>query len=133
MAASKVLMLKPDKFEIYMMRIEQYIQMMDYALWEVIGNGATLPKTQVVKGVTTVMPITSVEDKAQRRLKNLSVGLSGVEAHEDLQQIYPDDMYPDDMDEMDLRGQMAMLTMRARRFFKKTGRKLTVNSNETLG
>ncbi|GKE31640.1 hypothetical protein Tco_1450962 [Tanacetum coccineum] len=26
------------------MRIEQYIQMIDYALWEVIENGATLPK-----------------------------------------------------------------------------------------
>nr|GEV04425.1 hypothetical protein [Tanacetum cinerariifolium] len=49
------------------MRIEQYIQMMDYALWEVIENGPTLPKTQVVKGVTTLMPITCVEDKAQRR------------------------------------------------------------------
>ncbi|GJW86544.1 ribonuclease H-like domain-containing protein [Tanacetum coccineum] len=43
--------------------------MIDYALWEVIENGATLPKTQVVEGVTTVMPITSAEDKAQRRLE----------------------------------------------------------------
>nr|GEW28161.1 ribonuclease H-like domain-containing protein [Tanacetum cinerariifolium] len=43
--------------------------MIDYALWEVIKNGTTLPKTPVVKGVTTVMPITSVEDKAQRRLE----------------------------------------------------------------
>ncbi|GKA78962.1 hypothetical protein Tco_0785499 [Tanacetum coccineum] len=32
-------------------------------------NGATLPKTQVVEGVTTVMPITSAEDNAQRRLE----------------------------------------------------------------
>ncbi|GJV85570.1 hypothetical protein Tco_1525468 [Tanacetum coccineum] len=43
--------------------------MIDYALWEVIDNGATLPKTQVVEGVTTVMPITSAEDKARRRLE----------------------------------------------------------------
>ncbi|GJX35913.1 ribonuclease H-like domain-containing protein [Tanacetum coccineum] len=35
--------------------------------------------------------------------------------------------------EMDLRWQMAMLTMRARRFLKNTGRKLTVNGNETIG
>nr|GFA81790.1 ribonuclease H-like domain-containing protein [Tanacetum cinerariifolium] len=28
---------------------------------------------------------------------------------------------------------MAMLTMRARRFLKKTGKKLTVNGNETIG
>ncbi|GJU94520.1 putative ribonuclease H-like domain-containing protein [Tanacetum coccineum] len=48
--------------------------------------------------------------------------------HEDLQQIHPDDM-----EEMDLRWQMAMLTMRARRFLKNTGRKLTVNGNETIG
>ncbi|GJW93170.1 hypothetical protein Tco_0172842 [Tanacetum coccineum] len=48
--------------------------------------------------------------------------------HKDLQQIHPDDM-----EEMNLRWQMAMLTMRARRFFKNTGRKVTVNSNETIG
>nr|GFB88590.1 hypothetical protein [Tanacetum cinerariifolium] len=34
---------------------------------------------------------------------------------------------------MDLRWQMNMLTMRARRFLKSTGRKLTVNGNETIG
>nr|GEW63814.1 ribonuclease H-like domain-containing protein [Tanacetum cinerariifolium] len=48
--------------------------------------------------------------------------------HKGLEQIYPDDI-----EEMDLRWQMAMLTMRARRFLKKTKRKLTVNGNETLG
>ncbi|GJT30155.1 ribonuclease H-like domain-containing protein [Tanacetum coccineum] len=48
--------------------------------------------------------------------------------HEDLQQIHPDDM-----EEMDLRCQMALLTMRARIFLKNTGRKLTVNGNKTIG
>ncbi|GJS21155.1 hypothetical protein Tco_0449787 [Tanacetum coccineum] len=43
--------------------------MIDYALWEVIENGATLPKTSVVEGVEKVMPITSAKDKAQRRLE----------------------------------------------------------------
>ncbi|GJU34598.1 hypothetical protein Tco_1182952 [Tanacetum coccineum] len=38
-AASKVPMLKPGEFELWRMRIEQYIQMIDYALWEVIENG----------------------------------------------------------------------------------------------
>ncbi|GJX47011.1 putative ribonuclease H-like domain-containing protein [Tanacetum coccineum] len=253
------------------MRIEQYIQMIDYALWEVIENGATLPKTQMVEGVMTVMPITSAEDKAQRRLevkakitlmmsipnehqlkfnsiKDAKLLLEAVEkrfggnaatkkiqrnllkqqyenftalssemldqtfdmlqnlvteletmsmddlynnlkvyelevkemssssssneavnaahgvttastqvntaystnidnlsddvicsffasqpnspqlAHEDLQKIHPNDI-----EEMDLRWQMAMLTMRARRFLKNTRRKLTVNGNETIG
>ncbi|GKE95333.1 ribonuclease H-like domain-containing protein, partial [Tanacetum coccineum] len=48
--------------------------------------------------------------------------------HEDLQQIYPDDI-----EEIDLIWQMAMLTIRARRFLKNTGRKLTINGNETIG
>ncbi|GJS27019.1 ribonuclease H-like domain-containing protein [Tanacetum coccineum] len=37
------------------------------------------------------------------------------------------------MEEMDLRWQMAILTMRARMFLKNTGRKLTVNGNMTIG
>ncbi|GJY19646.1 hypothetical protein Tco_0391137, partial [Tanacetum coccineum] len=52
-AASKVPMLKPSEYEIWRMRIEQYIQMINYALWEVIENGATLPKTTTVEGVVT--------------------------------------------------------------------------------
>ncbi|GJW91221.1 hypothetical protein Tco_0168774 [Tanacetum coccineum] len=64
-AASKVPMLKLGEFELWRIRIEQYILMTDYALWEVIKNGATLPKTQVVEGVTTVMPITSTEDNSE--------------------------------------------------------------------
>ncbi|GJT77336.1 hypothetical protein Tco_1044061 [Tanacetum coccineum] len=47
--------------------------------------------------------------------------------HEDLQQIHPYNM-----EEIDLRWQMVMLTMRARRFLKNTGMKLTVNGNETI-
>nr|GEW42931.1 hypothetical protein [Tanacetum cinerariifolium] len=186
-AASKVPMCKPGEFEIWSLRIEQYIQMMDYALWEVIENDATFPKTQVVEGVTTVMPITSVEDKAQRRNKanldtmsmddlynNLKVyepefkgmsssnsnahnmpflsstnsntneavntgqavntanrvSIASTQVNVDFF-IHMDNL--SDMEEMDLRWQMAMLTMRARRFLKKTGRKLIVNGNETLG
>nr|GFA10370.1 hypothetical protein [Tanacetum cinerariifolium] len=48
--------------------------------------------------------------------------------NEDLQQIHPDDL-----EEIDLRWQMAMLTMRARRFLKNTERKFFMDSNETIG
>ncbi|GJT72464.1 ribonuclease H-like domain-containing protein [Tanacetum coccineum] len=215
----------------------------DYALWEVIENGATLPKTAVMEDVEKDTPITFAENKAQRRLEvkarstlmmgipnehqlkfnsikdakllleavekrfdvnqkllrslspewnthavvwrnkadldtmsmddlynnlkvykpevkvNITHGVSTAStqvnaanftnidnlsdavicsffasqpnnpqlAHEDLQQIHPNDI-----EEIDLRWQMAMLTMRARRFLKNTGRKHTVNSNETI-
>ncbi|GJW03254.1 hypothetical protein Tco_1562110 [Tanacetum coccineum] len=68
-AASKVLMLKLGEFELWRIRIEQYIQMIDYALWEVIENGNTAPKTIVVEGFKKVMPPTTVEEKAQKRLE----------------------------------------------------------------
>ncbi|GKC30565.1 hypothetical protein Tco_1037859 [Tanacetum coccineum] len=68
-AASKVPMLKPGEFEIWRMGIEQYIQMINYALWEVIENGATLLKIIIVEGVMTKMPITTAKEKAQRRLE----------------------------------------------------------------
>ncbi|GJW71228.1 ribonuclease H-like domain-containing protein [Tanacetum coccineum] len=48
--------------------------------------------------------------------------------NEDLQQIGADDL-----EEMDLKWQMAMLTMRARRFLNKTGRKISANGSETIG
>ncbi|GKC88090.1 ribonuclease H-like domain-containing protein [Tanacetum coccineum] len=217
--------------------------MIDYALWEVIENGATLPKIKIVEGVMRKMTITSAEDKAQRRLEvkarsTLMMGIPNehklkfdsikdakklLEAVEkrfggnaatrktqrnllkkqyenftapssemldqtfdrlqklvsqlelldeklsqedvnqkllrslspewnthavvwrnkaDLDTMSMDDLYnslkdlqqihPDDMKKMDLRWQMAMLTMRARRFLKNTGRKLTINGNETI-
>ncbi|GJZ42735.1 putative ribonuclease H-like domain-containing protein, partial [Tanacetum coccineum] len=49
-------------------------------------------------------------------------------AYEDLEQIHPDDL-----EEMDLKWQMAMLTMRARRFLKNTGRNLTMGGNGSFG
>nr|GEV11087.1 hypothetical protein [Tanacetum cinerariifolium] len=45
--------------------------------------------------------------------------------NEDLEQIHPDNL-----GEMDLKWQMAMLTMRARRFLKNTGRKLNLNGDD---
>ncbi|GKD85946.1 hypothetical protein Tco_1357100 [Tanacetum coccineum] len=47
---------------------------------------------------------------------------------EDLQQIDADDL-----EKMDLKWQMDMLTMRARRFLNKIGRKINANGSETIG
>nr|GEU62217.1 reverse transcriptase domain-containing protein [Tanacetum cinerariifolium] len=50
-------------------RRRRFMPATSYSRAEVIENGATLPLIQVVEGVTTVIPITSVEDKAKRRLE----------------------------------------------------------------
>ncbi|GKE02092.1 hypothetical protein Tco_1390075, partial [Tanacetum coccineum] len=43
--------------------------MIDYALWEVIENGNSPPKTTVVEGVEKLMPPTTAKEKAQKRLE----------------------------------------------------------------
>ncbi|GJS27302.1 ribonuclease H-like domain-containing protein [Tanacetum coccineum] len=48
--------------------------------------------------------------------------------HEDLEQIHEDDL-----EEMDLKWQLALLSLRTRRFFQKTGRKITINGSDTTG
>ncbi|GJR39021.1 ribonuclease H-like domain-containing protein [Tanacetum coccineum] len=48
--------------------------------------------------------------------------------HEDLEQIHEDDLK-----EMDLKWQLALLSMRARRYYQRTGKKITINRSDTVG
>ncbi|GKC23941.1 hypothetical protein Tco_1026091, partial [Tanacetum coccineum] len=64
-ATSKVPMLKPSEYELWRMRMEQYIQMIDYSLWEVIKNGNAPPITKVIEGVKTIIAPTTNEEKAR--------------------------------------------------------------------
>ncbi|GKC55477.1 hypothetical protein Tco_1078222, partial [Tanacetum coccineum] len=64
--------------------------------------------------------------KTQRNLLNQPNSLQL--NNEDLQQIHPDDL-----EEMDLRWQMAMLTMSARRFLKNTSWMFSMNGTESIG
>nr|GFA33007.1 hypothetical protein [Tanacetum cinerariifolium] len=48
--------------------------------------------------------------------------------HEDLVQIHEDDL-----EEIDLKWQLALLSMRTRKFFQKTDRNITINGSDTAG
>ncbi|GKA46161.1 putative ribonuclease H-like domain-containing protein, partial [Tanacetum coccineum] len=48
--------------------------------------------------------------------------------YEDLEQFHEDDI-----EEMDLKWQLTLLSMRTRRFFQKTSRKITINGSDTTG
>ncbi|GJY74896.1 hypothetical protein Tco_0479327 [Tanacetum coccineum] len=65
-AASKVPMLKLGEYELWRMRMEEYIQMIDYSLWEVIETGNAPPIIKVIEGVETIIAPTTAEEKAQR-------------------------------------------------------------------
>nr|GEW59705.1 ribonuclease H-like domain-containing protein [Tanacetum cinerariifolium] len=43
--------------------------MVDYALWEIIEYGNSAPITKIIEGVKTIMPPTTVKEKAQKRLE----------------------------------------------------------------
>nr|GEW23043.1 retrovirus-related Pol polyprotein from transposon TNT 1-94 [Tanacetum cinerariifolium] len=99
----------------------------DHPIEQVIRDLHSVPQTRSMpKSVTEhVKPKKVIQDMTDQ---------SWIEAmqdkldNEDLQQINPDDL-----EEMDLRWNIAMLTMRARRFLKNTGRKMDMANEERIG
>ncbi|GJT19317.1 hypothetical protein Tco_0878023 [Tanacetum coccineum] len=99
------------------------------------GGVSTAQPVNVVHEVNTVS--TQVNTASSSNIDNLSDAVicaflasqpnNPQIAHEDLEQIHPDDL-----EEMDLKWQMAILTMRARRFLKNTSMNLTMGGNGSL-
>ncbi|GJW54262.1 putative ribonuclease H-like domain-containing protein [Tanacetum coccineum] len=63
----KLPILQPGEYDLWKMRMEKYLQCIDYTLWEIIENGNAPTVTKTVDGKETVIPPISVEEKAQRR------------------------------------------------------------------
>nr|GEV72251.1 hypothetical protein [Tanacetum cinerariifolium] len=58
-AVAKLLIINPNEFDLWKMRIEQYFLMTDYSLWEVILNGDSPIPTRVVDGVVQLIAPTT--------------------------------------------------------------------------
>ncbi|GJY08903.1 ribonuclease H-like domain-containing protein [Tanacetum coccineum] len=162
-ALAKLPMLKLGDYEMWEIRIKQCFQIQDYALWEVIEYGNSwvpIPVTTSSEiGTSTatkmIMPSTIEEKtykkndvKARSRLLmtlpnehqltfdydrpqysnfiTLNQRISLV--HDDLEQLHDDDL-----EEMDLKWNMALLSMRARKFYQRTGRKIIIDGSNTVG
>nr|GEU93945.1 hypothetical protein [Tanacetum cinerariifolium] len=142
------------------MRIELYFLMTDYSLWEVILNGDSPIPTKVIDGVVQPVALTTDEQRLARKNEFKARGTllmalpdkhqlnfnihkdakSLMEAIENSQSNSPqldnDDLKQidaNDLEEMDLKWQMVMLTMRARRFLQRTGRNLRANETTSIG
>ncbi|GJS82517.1 hypothetical protein Tco_0749058 [Tanacetum coccineum] len=70
-AASKVPMLKPGEYELWRMRMEQYIQMVDYSLWEVNKRMITKSLLQAVEKSLEVLDQTF--DRLQKLTSQLEI------------------------------------------------------------
>nr|GEU59821.1 hypothetical protein [Tanacetum cinerariifolium] len=161
-SADTLPILNPNEFNLWNMRIEQYFLITDYSLWEVILNGDSPVPTRVVEGTASqnlafvssshtdsttdsvsaaasvfticaklpASPRPNVDSLSNTVIYSFFVSQSTSPQldNEDLKQIDVDDLK-----EMDLRWQMAMLTMRARRFLQKKGKNLCANGPTSMG
>nr|GEU72596.1 ribonuclease H-like domain-containing protein [Tanacetum cinerariifolium] len=156
-SALKLLMLKTRDYDLWSMRMEQYLTNIDYAIWEVIMNGdAPAAIASVSGGADAAITPKMTEQKIARRnelkekkskkmqktilkqqYKNFAASRSeGLDKTYDSPQLDNEDLEQidiDDHEEMDLKWQLAMLTMRVKRFIKKTGRNLNFSGKETIG
>nr|GEZ14819.1 ribonuclease H-like domain-containing protein [Tanacetum cinerariifolium] len=139
----KLYILKKGEYILWTIKMEQYLAHTDYALWEVILNGQKKEKLRELCLWPFQMSILldSMESKMLRpyglllkpdlvvmlspkRCRKISPQLD----NEDLEQINQDDL-----EEIDLKWQVAMLSMRVKQFYKKTRRKLEFNRKEPVG
>ncbi|GKA66046.1 hypothetical protein Tco_0765854 [Tanacetum coccineum] len=111
-SALKLPILKTGYYNLWIMRMEQYLTHIDYALWEVIVNGDA---PVVATASCEQVPITSENYQGCKDPMEEQSRLVPQLDNEDLEQIDTDDL-----EEMDLKWQVAMLTMRVKDFFKKT-------------
>nr|GEU41411.1 hypothetical protein [Tanacetum cinerariifolium] len=111
------------------MRIEQYFVMTDYSLWEVILNGYSPSPTRVIDGVLQPVAPTTAE---QSTTEQVSAAASVFAVCAKMHVSSLPNIDADDLEEMDLKWQMAMLIMRARRFIQRTGRNLDANGPTSM-
>ncbi|GJX36767.1 ribonuclease H-like domain-containing protein [Tanacetum coccineum] len=150
LSALKLPMLKTGDYDLWSIRMKQYLTHTDYALWEFIMNGDA--PAAIASASAGTEENTSSTNEAVNTAHDVSTASSQGQApsstyaddvmfsffanqsnspqldNEDLEQIDTDDL-----EEMDLKWQVAMLTMRVKRFLKKTGRNLNFNGKETVG
>nr|GFC42702.1 ribonuclease H-like domain-containing protein [Tanacetum cinerariifolium] len=155
---AKIPVLDTGKFEQWQFRIQQYLQHEHYALWEVIefsdsykvpidtDPNDTTTRRDVEKSGRTVTFTTEDMQKKKNDVKaRTTLLLSLPDEHQlsvyiafqsngsqikfkDINQINEDDMK-----EMDIKWNMALLSMRADKFWKRTGKKISIQGSDVAG
>nr|GEV67030.1 ribonuclease H-like domain-containing protein [Tanacetum cinerariifolium] len=74
---------------------------------------------------------TNEVDTATIQVSTVSTPVSNISAHDNTANLKQ--IHEDYLEEIDLKWQLALLSMRARRYFKRTGKKITINGSDTAG
>nr|GEX44886.1 hypothetical protein [Tanacetum cinerariifolium] len=144
----KLPILKKGEYILWTMMMEQYLAHTYYALWEVILNGnsavqmtkdkaESTSSTNELNAAYSVSTTTSHSSQAQGSSSYAgelmfsfftNQSTSPQLDNKDLEQINQDDL-----EEMDLKWQVSMLSIRVKRFYNKTRRKLKFYGKEPVG
>ncbi|GJS11696.1 hypothetical protein Tco_0368492 [Tanacetum coccineum] len=139
---AKLPILKLGEYKMWAIRIKQYFQIQDYALWEVIENGDSMgfpypDAKSMFAAIETRFGGNAATKKTQKTLlkqhQSPKVGTASVSdntkyafivenpngsnvLHQDLEQIHEDDL-----EAMDLKWQLSLLSVRAKKYYQRTG------------
>ncbi|GJR97492.1 ribonuclease H-like domain-containing protein [Tanacetum coccineum] len=166
--AAKLPLLKQGEYEIRRLRIEQYFQIQDYALWEVIENGNSFKPTQKKNDVKAksmllmellnehLLTFNQYKD-AKTLFDAIQTRFGGNDAIKKTQKTLLKQMYEnfnapstESLDSIFNRLQkinksikmifeewydveLSLLSMRARRYYQRTRKKITINGSDTAG
>nr|GFA89959.1 hypothetical protein [Tanacetum cinerariifolium] len=130
---AKIQVLDTRNFEQWQFRIQQYLQHELYALWEKAqklwsrrlidyGNIACVPTASTNVPTARASVATISQDTACAYIASQSNG------SQDINQINEDDM-----EEMDIKWNMALLSMRADKFWKKIRKKISIQGSDVAG
>ncbi|GKD51490.1 hypothetical protein Tco_1280466 [Tanacetum coccineum] len=182
-ATAKLPILKQGEYEMWRLRIEQYFQVQDYALWDVIENGNSFkPTTRTTANAdgtsTSMIPVVwrnksdldtmSIDDlynnfkiveqevkksvtsssnsnlssqnmafvsspNSTNKVNTTNVQVSTANSPVSTADTSDSTANLNDLEEMDLKWQLALLSMRAIRYFQRTGKKITINGSDIAG
>ncbi|GJZ18390.1 retrovirus-related pol polyprotein from transposon TNT 1-94 [Tanacetum coccineum] len=129
---AKFPLLKQGEYDMWKLRIKQYFQVQDYALWDAIENGNSFkPAAQTTtnaEGTSTTLilgPVTA-DEKIQKK--------NDVKARSMLLMALPNEHLLKFNQYKDAKTLFAAIQTRfAEKFSQKTGRKITINGSDTAG
>nr|GEY55378.1 retrovirus-related Pol polyprotein from transposon TNT 1-94 [Tanacetum cinerariifolium] len=127
---AKIPVLDTGKFEQWQFRIQQYLQHEHYALWEVIE----FRDSYVVPANTTTIDTTSGEKLGRTvtlTAEDMQRKKNDVKARTTLLLSLPDEHQL--QFKMDIKWNMALLSMRADKFWKKIGKKISIQGSDVAG
>ncbi|GJR87151.1 hypothetical protein Tco_0211162 [Tanacetum coccineum] len=110
---AKLPILKLGEYEMWAIKIKQYFQIQDYALWEVIENGDSMgfPVQKTVGTSNGGQNLAFMTAPSSSSTNDANTTCS-----QDLEQIHEDDL-----EAMDLKWQLSLLSVRAKKYYQRTG------------